>query len=732
MNNSLIFGKDNTEKVIGIEDNTDGTTTVLTQADDGSIESETRISDYWIMTTEPVDAMSIELAGTNPLKYKNIFTTLEDWQYAKKSCYRTKYTKENSFIVHDAREMFMLQSGVTMFKGMKHSDVSILSFDLETTSLDVKQSDAKILLIANTFRDFKGNVTRRLFCYDDYKNQGEMLTAWAEFVRETNPTIILGHNIFNFDLPYLEGIAKKNKVELLLGSNGSAIKFNSYESKFRKDGSQEYSYHKANIYGRQIVDTFFLSIKYDIGRKYPSYGLKHIIDFEKLQVQDRQFYDASQIRFTYQDPTEWVKIKKYAEHDADDAIALYDLMGPSFFYMCQSIPKTYQEVGTSATGSQLNSIMCRAYLQEDHGLPKASQAEYFQGAISLGNPGLYKNALKVDVKSLYPSIMLQYEIYDNVKDPSGYFKQIVKYFTEQRLTNKTLAKQTGEKYFDDLQSSQKIFINSAYGFLGAPGLLFNSFRNAEFITNKGREILTTSIDWSMKRNFTLINADTDSISFCNPDGTAFSDQEQQDLLNELNSLFPEKIKFDHDGYFETALVLAAKNYVLRDHDGEITIKGSALRSSKTEPALTEFQYAIIDLLLTKRHGLTYLTESQLVEFKAIYIKYINEVLNVTDIKRWASKKTITDKVMNNERANEAKVREAIKDTEYKEADKIFCFYKNDDSLCLVEHFNGDYNKKRLLERLYKSSKIFDKVLDTKSLFPNYSLKRNQSKLADVQ
>lgn len=726
VHNSLINGKDETPRIVSIEDNRDGTIDVFTQDEDGKIHSETRLRDYWILTTEQVDDLSIRLEGERPFKWKNSFMTFDDFAYAKKACYKTLRAKENSYIVHDMKEQYMLSSGVTYFQGMKHSEVSVLSFDLETTTLD-HNKEAKILLISNTYRDAKGNKTRKLFAYDNYRNEAEMIQYWCEWVRKQDPSIIVGHNIFNFDFPYLDYIARRNNIELTLGRNRKGMKFNSYESQFRKDGSQTIGYHRCYIHGREIVDTMFLAVKYDVGRKYVSYGLKPIIEHEGLEVVGRQFYDASLIRKNYQTPVEWVKIKKYAEHDADDSLSLYDLMLPSFFYMTQKIPKSLQEIICSATGSQINSMMVRSYLQNNKSLPRASETEYFMGAISIGNPGIYNNVNKVDVASLYPSIMIQYQIFDNQKDPEGNFKALVNTLTEQRLAHKKLAKT--DKYYDDLQSSEKILINSCYGFLGAPGLLFNSPKNASLVTEYGRKILEQSMKWVEDKGFVLSNADTDAVSYCKEDMSYISKEERQILLDELNSIFPEKITFEADGYFPRMVILKAKNYIMLDEKGKTTIKGSALKSSKTETALKEFLETSISALLDQYvkpiEGLI----SREDILKSIYGKYVTEILNVREIKRWSSKKSITQKILQNTRTNEAKIRDAITGSEHREGDKIWVYFKNDDSLCLVENFDGiDYNKGVLLKKLYKTSQVFSSVIDTKSIFINYSLKKNMKTL----
>lgn len=405
-------------------------------------------------------------------------------------------------------------------------------------------------------------------------------------------------------------------------------------------------------------------------------------------------------------------------HDADDALALWDLQGPSSFYMCQSVPKSFQEIVCGATGSQLNSIMCRAYLQDGHSLPKASDAARYEGAISVGNPGIWRNVLKWDVSSLYPSIMIEYKVYDQKKDPKGYFKELVETFTKQRLEHKKLAKQ--DKYYDDLQVAEKTFINSAYGFLGTQGLLFNSPINASFITEKGREILNKAFNWLKNNNLQLVNADTDSISFTK-NGEILSDQVQDSYLKDFQQGFPEKISWEHDGYYPSFIVLKAKNYIL--YDGKkIKTKGSALRSSKMEPALREFLDECIKQLVHDE------PQEKLVE---TYNKYLKEALAVKDIKRWASKKTLTKKVETSERTNETKIKDAIAGSEYKEADKVYLYFKPDQSLALAEHFDGVYNIDRLLEKLFKTTQVFKNIIDTKSLFKNYKLKKWKKELHDL-
>lgn len=222
-------------------------------------------------------------------------------------------------------------------------------------------------------------------------------------------------------------------------------------------------------------------------------------------------------------------------------------------------------------------------------------------------------------------------------------------------------------------------------------------------------------------NFIIGPTDTDSISFCKEDGTSFSAEERSKLVKELNDISPEFMIWEDDGFYEKVIVLKAKNYVL--YDGKkITIKGSALKATTKAPALKEFVREMIQTIIDEKY-----------DYVNIYNRYVQEILNIRspdDIRRWAAKKTVTDKIYESERTNETKVKDAIGDTDVQEGDKIYVYYRSDDTLSLVEHFDGDYNPTRLLKNLFDTAKIYDTIIP-KETFTNYSLKKNK-KVLDEQ
>lgn len=491
--NDLIYGKDQTSRVVSIEPD-DSKATLFIENEDGTIETKEVENSHYILFTGQHSPKFKRLSGNQPFRYLYETDTRAKWAEILSASYKRNY---EFHVIRDPKEALMVKDGYTHFKGMKVSDVSVLSFDIETVGLSINNS-SRVLLISNTYRKL-GQITRRLFSIDEFKSQTEMMTAWADWVREMNPSIVLGHNIFGFDLPYMSHCVNQSSIKL--GRDGSGIKFADRGSQFRKDGSQTYDYVNALIYGREVIDTMFLAMKFDIARNYESYGLKAIIKHEGLERKGRDHYDASKIRDNWNDPVEREKIKKYAIDDADDALKLFDLMIPSLFYYTQSVPRSLQSVVNSATGSQINSLMVRAYLQQGHSIARGSAAVEYEGAISFGVPGIHKNVLRFDVASLYPSVIRQYKIHSQEKDPQQLFLKMVDFFTEERLKNKKLGKETGDRYYKDLEQSQKIMINSAYGFLGAGKLNYNYPEGAAEVTRHGRRILQYAIKWATGKEY---------------------------------------------------------------------------------------------------------------------------------------------------------------------------------------------------------------------------------------
>lgn len=758
----LIFGKDKTQKIVNITVNEN---LAYIYSLDKNSKAQLEITEHtpYALTYKEYN-LSHELKGNQYYKYITPILSTKYQDVFGEGIYKPRSKEEG----------FMLLNGATYYKSLKVKDVSLLSFDIEDQSTDPIEPENKVVIISNTFRDRNGIITKKLFTIDEYNTCEEMILDWCKWVRTIDPDIMTGHNIFAYDFEKLRLCSN-----LPLGRDGSNLEFDEKPSKFRKDAQQQYQYFNIHCHGREIIDNMFLCIKYDIGRQFPSYGLKRIEEHLGIAPKDRidwNFKKNPVSKIMKERGQLWEDFKKYAQDDSDSPVYMFDLMIPAFFYLAQSVPKSLQQIINEASGSQLDSIMIRSYLQNGYSQPKSTYKRDFEGAISMGIPGIYEHVRKVDVAALYPSIMLEYKIYDSKKDPSNHMLQILDYFRTERLKNKKLAKDTNDSYYEDLQGAQKIMINSMYGFMGANYLLYNFPLGAEKVTFRGREILLKGVEWAtgcdlskvVKKivnegdddqetkyewilgdkiseglGYQLVNVDTDSFSYTN--GTKPTKEDFKKEIEQLNKLYPETIKWEDDGVYDKLVVIKAKNYVL-EKDGKIKYKGSSILDQKKEPALREFMDAIIGSLLKK----------DLYGIQDIYNKYCKEVLDITNINRWCVKKTVTKSILKPKRLNEQKPNDALKEAltrqvinSIQEGDKIWLyqaldgsiqktskgkpeFFKKDGKPKMIDNkvlrfpelWNKDHDKWHYIARLFDTLTIFENILDIKQ-YKNYSLAKNR-------
>lgn len=755
----IIFGKDKTLEIVALElqDNN----AILFKLD-GSIE--VRPVKFWLLASTKIDLNFKRLEGNLHYKYIRYFSSYE--QFCK---YMQMYMgmRKDVYGVWNAREQFMLHEGITLYKGLQPQDLGVLAFDIESDGL-TKHSGSQVYLITNSYRKKDVHIKKH-FRLDHYKDCGELIDAWIAWVREIDPDIINFWNGYGYDLPYLAHVAELYNTSLKLGRDGSNVEFKKKASQKRVDGNTSWDYFKAHIYGRQIIDGQFVALNYGVGKGYPSWGLKPIAEAEGFVTPDRQFYDASQIHKNWGIPEEREKIIQYGIDDSEDTVNLYFRMITSYFYTAVSTAMPFEEMMQGATGKWVNSVLVRGYLQRGHSIPKASEPQRVAGGMSYGIPGIYSNVLKYDAASYYPSTILAFNIHNAEKDPDNLFVKTVQYFTEARLKNKRLYKETGDRYYDDLQAAGKIFINSSYGVLATSGLNFNSFEHAAEITRCCRAGLQKAVIWATgknilywwsdyeeeqdyadftqidtktkmtfsdmpRHNFILVNLDTDSLSFGKESGEPFTEAEKQLIEKELKQIM--YCNWEDDGEYERVIVSKAKNYVLLPKgEKKFKIKGSSFIDSKKEPALLEMIQELLSSLIFSK-GLEI----------DIYQKYCKEALSISDIFRWAVKKSVTKKLLNGTRKNETKVLAAL-DTDAREGDKVWVynaidgevqveskgelqFYKDgrpkmepNQILRNIKDFDGDYDKDHYLGRVYATVKILENVLDM-SQFLDYSKPKN--------
>jgi len=112
------------------------------------------------------------------------------------------------------------------------------------------------------------------------------------------------------------------------------------------------------------------------------------------------------------------------------------------------------------------------------------------------------------------------------------------------------------------------------------------------VTQIGRDLLKKMIEWLNARGAQVIEVDTDGIYFVPPENIDLDDL-QKNLAKEL----PPGIDVEIDEQFDAMFSYKAKNYALLTNDGDVIIKGGALKSRGLEKFQRVFLEEMIRLIM---------------------------------------------------------------------------------------------------------------------------------------
>ncbi len=511
-------------------------------------------------------------------------------------------------IFSDLQQQVLMQHNMRLFRGMNYSEIRRLQFDIETLTTsgydfpNAKREGDKIIVIS--LSDNTG--WEKYLLADETTSEKKILEQFVSILKERDPDVIEGHNIFRFDLPFIEERAKRYKVKLSLGRNCSIPKTRT--SRFSV-AERTISYKRYEIYGRHIVDTYFLAQLYDIiHRDLESYGLKSIAKHFGVASQDRTYIDASDIRKYYNEERD--KLLLYALDDVRETRAISQILSPSYFYQTQLQPFSYQNAIVRGNATKIDSMLVASYLTENESIPVAEQGRQFSGALTEAfDSGLFKNIWHCDVRSLYPSIIVSQNWKPSRDRLSKYpfFLNKLRTFRLDTKDKERQAKTPEEKdYYNSLQTSFKIMINSFYGYLGFGFGTFNDFDMAENVTSHGREILTSMLNFLLKEKAKVIEMDTDGIYFQPPQHIS-SPQVMEKMVQQI---LPKGIDVELDSTYKAMFCYKSKNYALLTENGEVLITGAALKSRGVEPFIREYLKDFLSFLLNEEyHKIHSLTEN---------------------------------------------------------------------------------------------------------------------------
>ena len=457
------------------------------------------------------------------------------------------------------------------------SAIRIFNIDIETAAEngfpDIETADQAILAIS-----IKDSFTGRIVvfgarAYDNrdplvdymhFKTEKGMLGAFLEYWNDNFPDVITGWNVQLFDIPYIA-----RRIDRILGERYTKMlspwKLVSYREIFIK-GRKQIAY---DLPGISTLDYLELYRKFTYTNQ-ESYRLDHICSVELGEKKlDHSEYDT--FKEFYEN--DWQKFIDYNIHDVrlvdklDDKMKLLDLA----FTMAYDAKVNYEDVFSQVR--MWDNYIYVELLKRKIAIPPKKQndkSEKYAGAyVKEPKPGIYDWVVSFDLNSLYPHLIMQYNISPETllderhpsatvdgflkqevtvdgeyavcangaqyrKDIHGFLPEMMQKMYDSRVIFKKkmiAAKKEYEKNpsveltneisrCNNIQMAKKISLNSAYGAIGNEHFRYYRLANAEAITLSGQ----LSIRWienrmneylnnllQTERKDYVIASDTDSI-----------------------------------------------------------------------------------------------------------------------------------------------------------------------------------------------------------------------------
>lgn len=462
------------------------------------------------------------------------------------------------------------------------------------------------------------------------KDELSLLKAFCDIVANRDPDIFIGWNVIEFDFKLLARRADALNVKLNLGRDGTYL-----TAKDSKIGA-------VSIPGRIVVDGIDTL-------KNASY---HFSSFSLAAVSNELLGERKLI----ESDNRLEQIEQQFLHDKK-ALAKYNLKD------CELVWKIFEQekllpfliARTQMTGLDLDRLGGSVAAFVNLYLPRLHRAGYIApnlgdapvdfsspgGYVMESNPGLYKNVLVLDFKSLYPSIIRTFKI-----DPLGLVagladtndaidgfngakfhrkKHFLPTLIESLWQQRDLAKIHDNRM---LSYAIKIIMNSFYGVLGSSGCRFYDPRLSSSITMRGHEIMQRTKCLIEEKGYAVIYGDTDSTfvaldesldaSQCEAIAEVLRDDINEFWQNELKQKFclTSYLEIEFETYFSQFFMPtirglekgSKKRYVGKDKRGELTYKGvETVRSDWTELA-QQFQKQLFERLFQGVPLDTYVTE----------------------------------------------------------------------------------------------------------------------------
>lgn len=390
------------------------------------------------------------------------------------------------FLAFSPVEQHMMYTGKRLFKGMdNYDDVKRFIWDLETTGLDPDKCSIEQIGI-RTNKGFERILGVEGEGLERFSSEFRIMKEFLAIIQSETPDVIVGHNTEKFDWPFFEGRCRAHGTtmeELTSEYFRHPIYKKKKDSVLKLGGEMEY-YKATVIWGHNPLDSLHAVRRAQAAdSSMEQAGLKYVTAYLKLKKKNRVYIPGKKITTTWNDKGlnyefnndngDWRQIgdkepkegyekvtgqyiaERYLLDDLYETDKVELKMNECNFLINKMLPTNFQRACTMGTAGIWKLIVCAWCLENGLAIPAFGQNRRFTGGLSrLLRTGRVGNVVKLDYNSLYPSILITFNII-NEYDIDGVMLSMLEYVLTQREKYKELknsAKKKGNKIKEEVDA----------------------------------------------------------------------------------------------------------------------------------------------------------------------------------------------------------------------------------------------------------------------------------------
>ncbi len=484
-------------------------------------------------------------------------------------------------------------------------DLRILAFSMISYSLEGSpKPDRNPVVIISTAAN---NGEEHQFAANEDKNDSQIIQKFMHYIRQFDPDVIISYGGNTIDWNYL--IKRTRKLERTFDVD--------------RTGREPHTslYGHVSFTGLANVDLA------DFMDVFPEVKVKSLWNLSKhlgIKTEVTQPIDVVEFADFWGNLQKREELKRFSLNNAKMVQACAGLLLDFAMQLSSLTAMPLDQVMTAAVGFRVESFIIRHVQKIGELTPRRIEQPYqsYAGGLVLPpKPGLHDNIAVLDFKSMYPNIMITYNLspdtyisqnepdqsdvyiapevnYKFRKAPSGFYKEALTYLIsvrdQIRIQMKSLNPNTVEyRILDARQKAVKIITNAAYGYAGWIGARWYIKPVAEAASAWGRYIILSASKMAEAKGLMVFYGDTDSLFLTNdPEKTL-------ELQSEIHQKWSLEVEVD-EIYKRIFFTEAKKRYAGLHQDGSLDIVGLEVIRGDWAEVAKRVQEHVLEIILKEQ------------------------------------------------------------------------------------------------------------------------------------